>query len=101
MSIGAWIPGTAAYKKRRSQAICQQAHERLHEIVDGEVTPARARAILEQHIVECPPCQADAHQIRVLKAAIARVSADADAGCVEKLNDLAKRLCDGTAEVAE
>ena len=102
MSLSAYIPGTSAYKKRRNTEICQQAHDRLQEIVDGEVTPARAKAILEQHLEDCPPCKADAGVIRDLKAAIARVSADADAGCVDKLNDLARRLSEGTHEaVAE
>lgn len=96
MSIIAYVPGTRAWKRRRHLIICQQTHDRIQEIVDGEVGPARAEQILTKHLHACRACNAEAEVLRDLKSAIARVSSTADPELVGRLEDLAKRLCQGT-----
>jgi anti-sigma factor RsiW len=94
MSIAAYIPGTYAWKRRREGILCQRTHEKLQQIVDGEIGPARAEQVLAKHLDACKSCDADAQVIRDLKVAIARVSSKADAQLVGRLEDLAKQLCD-------
>lgn len=93
--IAAYIPGTAAWRRRRAAAICQETHDRIQEIVDGEIGGSRAERILERHIEACTACNADAQILRELKQAIARVASTADPELVGRLEDLAQRLCRG------
>jgi hypothetical protein len=95
MSMRAYIPGTYAWKRRREGILCAQTVERLQEIVDGEIGPDKAGLVLKKHLDACQSCNAQADVIRELKVAIARVSAEADPGCVKKLEDLARRLTEG------
>jgi hypothetical protein len=94
MSLGSYIPGTYAWKRRREGILCAKTHEKLQQIVDGEIGPGRAEQVLAKHLDACKSCNADADVIRDLKGAIARVSAQADPELVGRLEDLAKRLCD-------
>lgn len=93
MTLLAYVPGTDAWRKRKRRDLCAQAAERIQEIVDGEVPPGKAARDLERHLKECPPCHQEAETLRTLKQAIARVSSDADPETVDRLNDLARRLC--------
>jgi anti-sigma factor RsiW len=72
-----------------------QTHERIQEIVDGEIGPGRAEKILEKHLEACRSCNSEADAIRELKDAIARVGGKADPDLVASLEVLARRLCDG------
>jgi anti-sigma factor (TIGR02949 family) len=36
---------------------CQEAAKRLHELIDGELTPEVERAV-RQHLKDCAPCMA-------------------------------------------
>jgi anti-sigma factor RsiW len=98
MSMRAYIPGTYAWKRRREGILCAKTIDKLQEIVDGEIGPGRAEAVLKKHLDACQSCNAEADVIRELKAAIARVGAEADPGCVKKLEDLARRLAEGIEE---
>jgi hypothetical protein len=95
MRLVAYIPGTHAFKRRREGILCAKTVERVQEIVDGEIGPGRAEQVLRRHLEACQSCNAHADVIRDLKAAIARVSDQADPECVRKLNDLARRLAAG------
>jgi anti-sigma factor RsiW len=95
MNVFAYIPGTQSWTRRRSAVVCRKTMAHVQEIVDGEIPPGRAATILERHIEACPPCKVEAESIRMLKAAVARVMPEADAECVERLNNLARRLCQG------
>lgn len=92
-SLLALVPGTKAWKKRRSRDVCARAAARIQEIVDGEVPPGKAARELERHIAECPPCKQEAESLMVLKQAIARVSGQADPETVARLEALARGLC--------
>lgn len=87
------LPGTKAWRKRRSREICARAAARIQEIVDGEVPPGKAARELERHIAECPPCKQEAESLLILKQAIVRVSGHADPETVAKLEALARGLC--------
>jgi anti-sigma factor (TIGR02949 family) len=39
------------------QMDCQQAAKRLHELIDGELTPEMDAAV-HQHLKDCAPCMA-------------------------------------------
>jgi anti-sigma factor RsiW len=95
MMIASYIPGTHAWRRRREGILCAQTVERIQEIVDGEIPAGRAEEVLVRHLEACQSCNAEADVIRDLKIAIARVSAEADPGCVKKLEDLARRLAAG------
>lgn len=95
MSLAAWIPGTAAYRRRRDAILCMRTHDRIQQIVDGEIGPGRAEQVLTKHLEACKSCDQEAEAIRELKEAIARVSWNADPTLVASLEDLAKRLCRG------
>lgn len=97
-TVTAYIPGTAAWRRRRDARICMETHDRLQEIVDGEVGASRAEQILAKHLHACQNCNAEAEVIRDLKEAIARVGSDADPELVSTLEDLAGRLCRGEFE---
>lgn len=101
MTITAYIPGTTAWKRRREGILCAQAAERIQEIVDGELPAGRMKVVLEKHLEACKSCDAHAEVFRELKTAIARVSAEADPERVKALEDLAKRLCEGTGDAEE
>ena len=94
MSMYASIPGTSAFRKRRSNAMCKKVADHLQEIVDHELPRGRALKHIEEHLDMCPPCAKEADAFRELKSAIARVSSDADEQCLTKLHELAQRLCD-------
>ena len=94
MNLFAYVPGTKAWTARRNAELCGQTWERLQEIVDGEIGGRRAEQILTKHLEACKSCHSEAAVIVELKAAIARVSKQADEGCVLKLEALAKRLCE-------
>jgi anti-sigma factor RsiW len=96
MSLIAYIPGTHAWRRRREGILCAKTVDRIQEIVDGEIEPGRAGEVLRKHLDACRSCNAEADVIRELKVAIARVSDEADPGCVKKLEDLARRLAAGT-----
>ena len=87
------VPGTKAWRKRRSRDVCARAAARIQEIVDGEVPAGKAARVLERHIAECPPCQQEADALRNLKQAIARVSGHADPETVARLEAIARGLC--------
>jgi hypothetical protein len=94
MTIASYIPGTDAWKRRREGILCMKTHEKLQQIVDGEIGPAHAEQVLAKHLDACRSCNADAQVIRDLKTAIARVSSEADPQLVGRLEDLAKQLCE-------
>ena len=94
MKLLAYVPGTRAWTARRNEELCGQTWDRIQEIVDGEIGPQRVDQILRKHLHACQSCHAEAEVVVELKAAIARVSNQADPGCVRKLNDLARRLCE-------
>ena len=94
----AYIPGTYAWRRRREGILCAKTVDRIQEIVDGEIGPGHAEEVLKKHLEACQSCNAEADVIRELKIAIARVSSEADPGCVKKLEDLARRLAEGTEE---
>lgn len=96
MILRSFLPGTEAWRKRRARDLCAQTAERIQEIVDGELPPGKAARALERHLIECPPCHEEADVIRSLKRAIVRVSGEADPQTVERLQALARRLCEGT-----
>lgn len=96
MTLLSFFPGTKAWRARRTREFCSQAFERIQEIVDGELPPGKAARALERHLIECPPCHKEAEVIRTLKAAIVRVSGEADPETVERLQALGRRLCEGT-----
>ena len=98
MRVTAYIVGTRAWRRRREGILCAQTVERIQEIVDGELPPGRAKVVLERHISACKSCDEKADVFRELKVAITRVSGEADAACVQSLEELAKRLCEGSAE---
>jgi hypothetical protein len=95
VTLLSYVPGTSAWRRRRKHELCTRAYSRIEEIVDGELPPTKAARILEQHIRDCPPCRNEAEVVHTLKVAIARVSKDADPEVVGRLEDLARRLCEG------
>lgn len=101
MTVLAYVPGTQAWRKRRSNELCSRAAKRIEEIVDGELPPGKAARALEHHLEVCPPCHAEADVLRALKVAITRVSGEADPEVVQRLQAYAKGLCEGTETVPE
>ncbi len=102
MSLLAFVPGTSAFKRRREGHLCAKTHERIQEIVDGEIGPGRAEQVLKRHLEACKSCDGEADVIRDLKIAIARVGNDADPKLVATLEALARKLChEGSAKRAE
>ncbi len=95
MTLLAYVPGTHAWRRRRSRDLCSRAAERIEEIVDGELPPGKAARALERHLEVCPPCHAEADVLRALKVAIARVSGEGDPEVVARLQAYAKGLCEG------
>jgi anti-sigma factor RsiW len=95
MKLFSFVPGTTAWRKRRYYVLCMQATERIQQVVDGELPASRKTRILERHLVACRRCKGEVTAILELKAAIARVSCEADPEVVAKLETLARRLCEG------
>ncbi len=100
MKLLAYLPGTRDWRKRRDHEICVKAYERVQEIVDGELPATKAARVLEHHLEQCPPCHQEAEMVRSLKQAIHRVSCEADAETVQRLEKLARQLCDRTDETS-
>lgn len=73
------------WRERRRRRVCEAAHQRMQEIVDGEVPDARERRVLESHLRECLPCGEEAGEFRELKAAIARVGTEPDHAVRERV----------------
>lgn len=95
MKLIAYVPGTKAWQSRRDAALCMRTHEKIQQIVDGEIGGSKAEKVLEQHVDACRSCHNEAEVIRDLKDAILRVGSKADPALVSTLEDLAKRLCEG------
>ncbi|HVM40903.1 MAG TPA: zf-HC2 domain-containing protein [Acidimicrobiia bacterium] len=72
------LPGLAAYRRWRRRRICMAAHERMQELVDGELPEGRQRRVLEEHVERCAPCGTDAGELQALKEAIRRVGSEPD-----------------------
>lgn len=96
MNPRSYIPGTRAWRSRHDAALCRKAIEQIHEIVDGEIRGSKATKVLTRHLEACQRCHGEAEVVRSLKQAIARVSAEADPEFVSRLEELGRRLCDGT-----
>lgn len=94
MSLLSFVPGTSAWRRRRDRAVCKQTAVRIQEIVDEELPPGRRARLLAKHLEACERCYGRAEAIRQLKVAVARCSDDADPLVVQKLQDLARSLCD-------
>ena len=92
MRLFAYIPGTGSWRQRRHDAICRETYVHIQEIVDGEMTAVKAK-VLSRHLSECPPCELEAEAIKGLKQAIARVGCEADPQLVQRLDELARKLC--------
>lgn len=97
MTVVSYIPGTRAWHHRREAALCAKTVERIQEIVDGEIGPGRAEQVLKRHLEACKSCHAQGEVIRELKDAIVRVSSDADPKTVRNLEELARKLCEGSS----
>jgi anti-sigma factor RsiW len=95
MTLLAYVPGTRAWRRRRAYELCLRTAGCIEAIVDGELPPGKAARTLERHLEACPPCHQEADVIRTLKAAIARVSSEADPDVVRRLEAYAKGLCEG------
>lgn len=95
MSFFSMVPGIRAWRIRRARALCAQASDRIQEIVDGQLPATRKARILERHLVACRRCKGEVTVIMELKSAIARVSCEADPEVVDRLERLARRLCEG------
>src|ERR1041384_4703686 len=95
-NMSAWLPGTKSWRQRRNYVVCRQTIERVQEIVDGEIKGHTART-LERLLIACKSCGDEAEAIRALKAAIVRVCGDCDPVAVAKLEELARKLCEGEA----
>jgi anti-sigma factor RsiW len=93
VTLLAYVPGTKSWRQRRDRDICARTAERIQEIVDGELPPGKAARALERHVEACPPCFEEAEVIRTLKQAIVRVSGEADPDTVQRLQALARDLC--------
>lgn len=100
MNLVERIPGTTAWRDRRARRLCHETAERIQEIVDGELPPSRKVRLLERHLKVCGFCGTEADVVRRLKNAIARAAADADPDTVDRLNQLARRLCEGAGPPA-
>ena len=96
MNMAAWLPGTKSWRRRRQYILCRQTIERVQEIVDNELPHGHTARTLERHLMICKSCGHEAEAIRTLKIAIQRVGRDCDPEAVTKLEELARRLCDGT-----
>ena len=95
MSMREYVPGTKAWRSRRHRELCAEALDRIDEIVDRELPPDRRARDLERHIDDCVTCGTEAESIARLKTAIARAAEGADPATVERLQELARRLCTG------
>lgn len=94
MSLLRFIPGTAAWRRRKDEQLCAQTGERIQEIVDGELPPGRGRDELIRHLEACVRCQQGAESIRELKRAIARVGSAPDEELLRRLQETATQLCE-------
>lgn len=94
MSPARWIPGSRAWRRRRSYDLCERAIERVQELVDGELPPCRDSERLIAHLESCPPCALEAEAVRELKRAIHRVGQESDPEVKARLTEWARRLPD-------
>ena len=90
-----YIPWTRAWRVQRQRELCIEAIVHIDEIVDGELPASRKARLLEQHLTGCNSCLREIEVVRALKQAIVRVSAEADAEVVARLEGLARGLCSG------
>ena len=90
-----FIPGTRAWRVRRQHHICVLVSTHIDEIVDGELPPSRKARALEEHLSSCGYCRGKAESVRALKQHIARVGKHCEPEMVERLENLARRLCSG------
>src|SRR5438309_8887960 len=95
MKAFSFVPGTRAWRTRREYLLCIKTHERVQEIVDGEIGTSHAAEVLKRHLEACRSCNAEAVVFRDLKTAICRASSDADPELVSRLQALARELCEG------
>ena len=95
MSFGRRLPGMRAWHMRRHRQICVEVSTHIDQIVDGELPPGRKTTLIEAHLSGCSYCRGQADSVRRLKQHIARVGSDCDAETVERLRNLARRLCSG------
>jgi anti-sigma factor RsiW len=96
MKLVSYVPGTRAWRSRRDILLCRKAMEQIDEIVDGEIRGNKAAKLLERHLDACERCHGEAEVVRSLKQAIARVGKDADPEFIRRLEELGRRLCEGT-----
>lgn len=94
MSLLRFVPGTAAWRRRKDEQLCAQTGDRIQEIVDGELPPGRGRGELIRHLEACARCQQGAESVRELKQAIARVGSAPDEELLDRLRETATRLCE-------
>jgi hypothetical protein len=89
------IPGTQAWRRRRTGKSCAQALEHLHELVDEELPDAKFEERLKVHLSECGSCMSHVEAMRELKTAVDRVQRSCDPELSERLLRLADELLHG------
>jgi anti-sigma factor (TIGR02949 family) len=95
-SLRSIVPGTRSWRARRDRKLCAQTLDHVQEIVDGELPAGKAKD-LRRHLEACERCGDEATVARLMKQAICRVSGQADAETVRRLEELGRRLCEGQA----
>lgn len=75
---------------------CAEALEKLHPLLDGELTPEEARLVVA-HLEACPPCGVEEDVYRRLKEAVAACGNGLDPAVVERLRAFADRLAERAA----
>lgn len=83
------------WRERRERRLCDEARDRIDEIIDAEIPSLRKRARLERHVEACVNCGANAESIRQLKEAVARVGRDPDPQVKARLLEAVDRVRSG------
>ena len=64
-----------AEDQQRRGMSCEEARERIHRVLDGDLMAAEARQVLDAHLAECPGCRQADVELRSIQEALRSIQA--------------------------
>jgi anti-sigma factor RsiW len=61
-------------KKQRRGLSCEQARERIHQVLDGDLMDATQRVELDDHLERCDECRAADTELRTIQDALRKLA---------------------------
>ncbi len=81
----------------QGQISCEEANELIQEFLDKAADDDH-RAVLQEHLGDCPPCESEFHVYQRIVESLARCRPDIPAETADRIKQYCDSLCSGEAD---